>query len=67
MRDADVLLMLTGVARPCPDCADERVFMPADDGEAPGAFCCTDCGAALLIDVEVETRADDRGRPTRVA
>ena len=54
MEELDVLLMLSGVSRPCPDCADDRVFVPADDADAPGAYCCTACGAALLVDVDVE-------------
>jgi hypothetical protein len=54
MEEPDVLLMLSGVSRPCPDCADDRVFVPADDADAPGAYCCTDCGAALLIEVEFD-------------
>jgi hypothetical protein len=64
MEEPDVLLMMSGVSRPCPDCADDRVFMPADDAEAPGAYCCTDCGAALLIEVEFE---DGDERVIRVA
>jgi hypothetical protein len=54
MEEPDVMLMLSGVSHPCPDCSDDRVFVPADD-EAPGAYCCTDCGAALLLlDLEIE-------------
>ena len=64
MDEPDVLLMLSGVSRPCPDCADDRVFVPADDADAPGAYCCTACGAALLIEVEVVEAAD---RSARVA
>jgi hypothetical protein len=64
MEEPDVLLMLSGVSRPCPDCADDRVFMPADDAEAPGAYCCTDCGAALLIEVGFD---DGEHRVIRVA
>ena len=56
--------MLSGVSRRCPDCADDRVFMPADDSDAPGAYCCTDCDAALLIEVEL---ADGDARVIRVA
>ena len=54
MEDPDVLLMLSGVSRPCPDCADDRIFAPADDADAPGAYCCTECGAALLIEVAID-------------
>jgi hypothetical protein len=53
MEEPDVLLMLSGVSRPCPDCADDRVFVPADDDGSGGAYCCTSCGAALLIDREL--------------
>lgn len=45
------MLMLRGVARPCPDCAEERLFVPADhDRVDTGEYCCTWCGAGLLID-----------------
>ncbi len=52
--DADRLL-LEGLARPCPDCAEERLFVAADlhldpDRGEPAEYCCTWCGAALLID-----------------
>ncbi len=45
------MLLLKGVARPCPDCAEERRFVPAD-AERPDVaeYCCTWCGAGLLID-----------------
>ncbi len=43
--------MLSGVLRVCPDCADERIFMPIDECDGEGCeFCCTSCGAALLVD-----------------
>jgi hypothetical protein len=64
MEEPDVLLMLSGVSRPCPDCADDRVFVPADDIDAAGAYCCTACGAALLVDVELP---DGRAHVTQVA
>ena len=54
MAQPDVLLMLSGVSRPCPDCVDDRVFVPADDAEEPGAYCCTVCGAAVLVDIDAE-------------
>jgi hypothetical protein len=64
MNESDVMLMLSGVSRMCPDCGDERVFVPAGaDGAATGAYCCTDCGAALLIDVEI-TELPEVGRRT---
>lgn len=53
MNDLADNLMLTGVVRPCPDCADERIFVAPDtlhEASAGADFACTDCGAALLID-----------------
>ncbi len=52
MNDAADLLMLTGVARPCPDCNADRIFVPVDeDADRTAAeYCCTACGAAMLID-----------------
>jgi hypothetical protein len=45
------MLLMRGVARPCPDCSEERLFVPADPDQSDGGeFCCTWCGAALLID-----------------
>jgi uncharacterized protein (DUF983 family) len=51
------MLVLKGVARPCPDCAEERLFVPADadlagaaEASAGTEYCCTWCGAGLLID-----------------
>ena len=45
------MLLLKGVARPCPDCAEERLFVPADlDRPDIAEYCCTWCGAGLLID-----------------
>jgi hypothetical protein len=64
MKEADVLLMLSGVSRPCPDCAADRVFVPADDADAAGAYCCTACGAALLVEVETD---DPKARVSHVA
>lgn len=57
------LLMLSGVVRGCPDCADEQIFMPVDDGtETPhdlsaSAYCCSACGAAILVDLFDEPAA----------
>jgi hypothetical protein len=62
MADIADLLMLRGVVRGCPDCHDDCIFVPTaapDDGE----YCCTMCGAALLIDPAIEVAA----RTTRVA
>lgn len=44
------LLMLSGVVRVCPDCRDERILLPADDAVA---YCCTSCGAAVVIDPDI--------------
>lgn len=44
-------LMLSGVVRSCPDCAAERIFVTTDEcRDDRFEFCCTTCGAALLID-----------------
>ncbi len=47
------LLMMSGVVRDCPDCAAERIFVSTDDQLDPGvgAYCCTTCGAAILMDL----------------
>jgi hypothetical protein len=54
MADIADLLMLSGVVRSCPDCHDERIFLPAGaillESVHDGEYCCTGCGAALLID-----------------
>ncbi|MGH3471965.1 MAG: hypothetical protein ACRDPG_07960 [Nocardioidaceae bacterium] len=45
------LLMVSGVALTCPDCGGERILVPAvDDTPGSAAYCCTTCGAALLVD-----------------
>lgn len=44
------LLMTTGVVRACPDCRIPQIFVPADDVGAC-AYCCSTCGAAILIDL----------------
>jgi uncharacterized protein (DUF983 family) len=43
------LLMSSGVARTCPDCMDERIFVPVDES-ITDELCCTSCGAAVLLD-----------------
>lgn len=60
------LLMLSGVPRWCPDCLHVRIFVPVD-GERPdsGCYCCTDCGAAVLIDPFFEYGS--RSRTSHVA
>ena len=57
------MLMLSGVVRVCPDCDVDQIFMPVDDGaETPhdlsaSAYCCTACGAAILVDLFDEPAA----------
>jgi predicted RNA-binding Zn-ribbon protein involved in translation (DUF1610 family) len=59
------MLLLKGVARPCPDCAEERLFVPAElDRTDATEYCCTWCGAGLLIDPAL---ADGRSPSRRVA
>ena len=42
---------MDSVARMCPDCLDQRIFVPIDDCEGDACeFCCTSCGAAVSID-----------------
>jgi hypothetical protein len=58
MNDSADILMLHGVARDCPDCAGERIFVPVDDtGDETSELCCTDCGAALLADPALDYAA----------
>ncbi|CAA9356865.1 MAG: hypothetical protein AVDCRST_MAG72-1866 [uncultured Nocardioidaceae bacterium] len=57
MDDRSDFLMLRAVAALCPDCTDERVFVPVDSD----SYCCTTCDAAvLLLDV-----VESAGRPAR--
>jgi hypothetical protein len=47
-------LVMWGVARECPDCGDDQIFVPVDDdpsGRDTGAYCCATCGAAILVDL----------------
>ena len=62
MDNAADLLMLRGVVRPCPDCANDRIFVPvADDCDRDACeFCCTSCGAAVLIDPVLEVTVSVR-------
>jgi hypothetical protein len=65
------MLLLSGVTRLCPDCGDERIFVPVYAATAEGPtpacdfdgceFCCTSCGAALLVDPAF----DYSSRPSR--
>ncbi len=57
------LLMMSGVVRECPDCDVDQIFMPVDEGSdhphdlSASAYCCTSCGAAILVDLFVEPAA----------
>jgi hypothetical protein len=51
MDNAADLLMLRGVVRHCPDCRDDQMFVPVEDCDGGACeFCCTTCGAAILVD-----------------
>jgi len=51
MDDRSELLMAFGVVGACADCRDDRLFVPVDDDVSYlGEFCCTSCGAAIVID-----------------
>jgi hypothetical protein len=56
MAEIAELLMLSGVVRSCPDCGDERIFVPIESVD-DGSVCCTTCGAALLVDPPFEAAA----------
>jgi hypothetical protein len=43
----DDILMRWGSQGFCPDCADDRILLPAD--EHGFEFCCSDCDAAVLL------------------
>ncbi len=44
-------LMLSGVVAFCADCADDRIFLPVEEGcDVDGCeFCCTSCDAAVFL------------------
>jgi hypothetical protein len=68
--DAADNLMLTGTVLFCPDCADDRIFVEPDCGDARGDcgdYCCTDCDAAVSVLVEVTSRRPASLRSTRAA
>lgn len=51
MDDRAELSMISGIVLVCPDCLDERIFVSIDGCERDGCeFCCTSCGAAVLVD-----------------
>jgi hypothetical protein len=55
MSDPADVLMLSAVARFCPDCLDQSLFLPVDDCEGDRCeYCCTSCGAAIVIDPAFE-------------
>ncbi len=45
------LLMVSGVVSFCPDCGDDRLFVPVRDECATDGceFCCTTCDAAVYL------------------
>ncbi len=51
MEDPAEILMRSGIVRSCRDCRADRIFVSIDECDADGCeFCCTVCGAAVLID-----------------
>lgn len=53
--DGAALMMISGVALDCPDCAMVTIFVPVDEECTDRcAFCCTSCGAAMLVDPLLE-------------
>jgi hypothetical protein len=55
MSDPADVLMLSAVARFCPDCRGQSLFLPVDDCESDRCeFCCASCGAAIVIDPALE-------------
>jgi hypothetical protein len=53
MSDPADVLMLSAVARFCPDCGHQSLFVPVDDCDCDSdrcEFCCTSCGAAIMVD-----------------
>ena len=66
--DAADNLMLTGRVLFCSDCAGERIFVVPDCGDGLGDcgdYCCTECGAA--VSVVVELVSPPAARSSRVA
>ena len=61
-------LLLHGVVDVCGDCHDERLFVPVDSEPGTGVavvgeFCCTSCGAAVLIDPLLAVSPGPRRQP----
>lgn len=60
-------LMLTGTVLPCPDCADDRIFVAPEAGDAiAGDYCCTDCRAAVSVEAQPPSSSRNRSA-SRVA
>ncbi len=54
--------MLGGTVAACADCGDERLFVPVDEPDAAGEFCCTTCDAAVLLLALLEAPSTSRSR-----
>jgi len=55
------LLLLTSVVHPCADCGGERIFVVVEgSAHDSGEYCCTYCGAAVVIDPAVDSTASSR-------
>ena len=68
MSDPADLIMLTGLVRPCPDCGDARIFVSTDEcGDDRCEFCCSTCGAAVLIDPLFRETSFDAGTNDQAA
>ncbi|HET7387538.1 MAG TPA: hypothetical protein VFJ19_12830 [Nocardioidaceae bacterium] len=69
MRSKSDLLMLSGRMAECPDCGEQRLFLPVDRPDS-GEFCCTGCDAAVYMSVMAEwerwgTAAEEQTTDTR--
>ena len=63
MQNKSEMLMLTCVLAFCPECGDEGLFVPVEEGcQVDGCeYCCTRCDAAVfLLEVLDNTRAPHR-------
>ncbi|MBA2443798.1 MAG: hypothetical protein H0V49_00470 [Nocardioidaceae bacterium] len=51
MNDPAETLMKSGVVHTCPDCRGERIFVSIGEcADDQCEYCCTCCGAAMMID-----------------